>query len=331
MIGIHEKALSDEETLAATRTMHAVRAHTRGGPEVLVYEEAPLPLLVPGEALVRVRAVGITPSELGWNIWERPDGTSRLPVIPGHEVAGVVAAVAPDVTAVTVGAAVFGLVGFDRPGAAAEYVAVPAAALAPKPHSLAFAQAAATPLSALTAWQALVKHGHVRAEQRVLIHGAAGGVGTFAVQIARHLGAYVIGTASARDAAFLHQLGCDKVIDYTAEYFEEVVRDVDLVLDTVGGDTTVRSRDVLRPGGTLVTLAAPLPPGWSAGCDVHGLFFVVEPNREQLMHLARLIDHGFVAPIVEAVMPLSDARGAYERGLRHHPRGKIVLRVGGED
>lgn len=330
MSGIHETTLDDEEALVGIHTMHAVRAHERGGPEVLVYERVPLPLLESGEVLVQVRAVGITPSELTWNIWERPDGTSRLPVAPGHEVAGVVVAVAPDVFDVTAGIAVFGLVAFDCPGAAAEYAVVRATDLAPMPRSLSFAQAAATPLSALTAWQALVEHGHVRAEQRVLIHGAAGGVGTFAVQIARHLGAYVIGTASARDAAFLHRLGCEKVIDYTAQYFEDAVRDVDLVLDTVGGDTTMRSRDVLRPGGMLVTIAAPLPPGWSAGRDVRGLFFVVQPNREQLMHLTRLIDQGIITPVVEAVVPLSDARGAYERGLHHHPRGKLVLHVGAE-
>ena len=313
---------------ASTQTMHAVRAHTRGGPERLVYEEAPLPTLLPGDALVRVRAVGISPGEFNWNVWEAADGTSRLPITPGHEVAGAVAAVTPGVDAVAVGDAVFALTAFARAGAAAEYVAVRAADLAPKPATLTFAQAAATPLSALTAWQALITHGELRAGQRVLIHGAAGGVGTFAVQIARSRSAHIIGTASGRDEAFLRALGCDEVIDYRATRFEEVADDVDVVFDTVGGDTTERSWGVLRPGGVLVTIAAPLPLARIAGGGPRGIFFVVEPDRAQLLELARLIDAGAITPIVEAVMPLPEARHAYERGLQEHPRGKLVLSVG---
>lgn len=313
---------------APTRTMRGVWAHTRGGPERLVYEEGPLPTLLPGDALVRVRAVGISPGEFNWNVWEAADGTSRLPIIPGHEVAGLVAAVTPGVDTVAIGDAVFALAAFDRAGAAAEYVAVRAADLAPKPETLTFAQAAATPLSALTAWQALIEHGELRAGQRVLIHGAAGGVGTFAVQIARSRAAHVIGTASGRDEAFLRALGCDEVIDYRTTRFEEVAGEVDLIFDTVGGDTTERSWGILRSSGVLVTIAAPLPPARVAGGGPRGIFFVVKPDRAQLVELARLIDAGAITPIVEAVLPLAEARRAYERGLHEHPRGKLVLSVG---
>jgi hypothetical protein len=174
-------------------TMKAIRIHRRGGPEALVYEDAPIPELQPGDALVRVHAAGISPAEFTWHIWEMPDGRSRLPFIPSHEVSGVVAAFAPDVRDVEVGGAVYGLTDSFRDGAAAQYVAVRAADLAPKPRSLDHASAAATPLSALTAWQALFDHARLTPGQRVLIHGAAGGVGSFATQLARWRGAHVMG------------------------------------------------------------------------------------------------------------------------------------------
>ncbi|MDQ2651652.1 MAG: NADP-dependent oxidoreductase, partial [Chloroflexota bacterium] len=179
--------------------MKAVRVHDRVGPETLVHEDAPMPTLAPGDALVRVHAAGISPAEFTWQIWETPDGRSRLPAIPSHEVSGVVAAVTPEVQDVAIGDTVYALADFFRDGAAAEYMAVRAADLAPKPRTLDHAQAAATPLSALTAWQALFDHAHLSRVQRVLIHGAAGGVGSFTVQLARWRGAHVIGTASARN------------------------------------------------------------------------------------------------------------------------------------
>src|ERR671911_3020354 len=189
-----------------TKTMKAIRIHCRGGPEALDYEDVPIPALHPGDVLVRVHAAGISPAEFTWQIWETPDGRSRLPLIPSHEVSGVVAAVAPDVRDVEVGDAVYGLTDFFRDGGAAEYVAVRAAELAPKPRRLDHASAAVTPLSALTAWQALFDHARLTPGQRVLIHGAAGGVGSFAVQLARWRGAHVIGTASARNGDFVRTL-----------------------------------------------------------------------------------------------------------------------------
>ena len=311
--------------------MKAIRIHRRGGPETLVYEDAPIPALTPGDALVRVHAVGISPAEFTWRIWETPDGRSRFPLIPSHEVSGVVAAVAPDVRDVEVGDAVYALTDFFRDGGAAEYVAVRAADLAPKPRSLEHASAAATPLSALTAWQALFDQGQLTPGQRVLIHGAAGGVGSFAVQLARWRGAHVIGTASAHNGDFVRKLGADEVIDRGATPFETVARDVDVVLDTVGGTVTERSWSVLRPNGLLVTIVRPPSSEWAAGHTATGVFFIVEPRRAQLNELSRLIDAGTVRPIVEAVLPLNRAREAYERGIKDHPRGKLVLTVVGDD
>ena len=307
--------------------MRAIRIHRRGGPETLIYEDVPIPALQPGDALVRVHAAGISPAEFTWRLYETPDGRSRLPKIPSHEVSGVVAAVAPDVRDVAVGDTVYGLTAFSRDGGAAEYVAVPAADLAPKPRSLDHSSAATVPLSALTAWQALFDHARLAPGQRVLIHGAAGGVGSFAVQLARWRGAHVIGTASARNCDFVRKLGVDDVVDHGATPFETVVCDVDVVLDTVGGTVTERSWSVLRRNGLLVTIVRPRSPEWAAGRAAAGVFFIVEPRRAQLNELSRLIDAGTIRPIVEAVLPLNRAREAYERGIRDHPRGKLVLTV----
>ena len=308
--------------------MKAVRLHSRGGPEQLVYEDAPLPDPAAGEVRVRVFAAGITPTELTWNAtYQTPDGRDRLPSIPGHDVSGVVEALGRGVTGVSPGDAVYGLIGFPRDGSAAEFVAVPAAHLAPKPGTLDHVRAAAVPLSALTAWQALFDHAGLAAGQKVLIHGAAGGVGSFAVQLARWRGAQVSGTTSADDADFLRALGVETVIDYRAARFEDLLRVVDVVLDTVGGETLERSWRVLRPGGTLVSTAARPSPEQARIADARGVFFIVEPSRPQLVELARLIDEGRVRPVLEAVFPLAQARAAFERGLSGHHRGKIVLQV----
>jgi NADPH:quinone reductase-like Zn-dependent oxidoreductase len=308
--------------------MKAVRLHSRGGPEQLVYEDAPLPDPAAGEVRVRVFAAGITPTELTWDAtYQTPDGRDRLPSIPGHDVSGVVEALGRGVTGVSPGDAVYGLIDFPRDGSAAEFVAVPAAHLAPKPGTLDHVRAAAVPLSALTAWQALFDHAGLAAGQKVLIHGAAGGVGSFAVQLARWRGAQVSGTTSADDADFLRALGVETVIDYRAARFEDLLRDVDVVLDTVGGETLERSWRVLRPGGTLVSIAARPSPEQARIADARGVFFIVEPSRPQLVELARLIDEGRVRPVLEAVFPLAQARAAFERGLSGHHRGKIVLQV----
>src|SRR5262245_22191041 len=251
--------------------MKAVRLHKEGGPEELVYEDAPKPQLGAGDALIRVHATGITPAELTWaETYRNCDGSERLPAIPGHEVSGVVESVADGVSDVSIGDEVYGLTSFCRDGAAAEYVAVHAADLAPKPATVDHAQAAAVPLSALTAWQAFFDHAQLVPGQRVLIHGAAGGVGSFAVQIARWHGAYVIGTASSEDRDFLLRLGANEVIDYRQAQFEQAVRDVDVVLDTIGGETRERSWQVLKPGGILVSLPEPIPESEAAANGQRG-------------------------------------------------------------
>ncbi len=309
--------------LQSRATMKAIRMHVRGGPEKLVYEDVPKPDPSAGEALVRVYACGVTPTELSWS------STEHLPVVPGHEISGVVEAVAPEVTEVKVGDPVYALTDFWKDGGAAEYVVVRGGDLAPKPNSLDYVRAASVPLSALTAWQALFDHGGLTKDQRVLIHGAAGGVGSFAVQLARWRGARVIATASARNIDFVRSLGAGEVVDYNAERFENKVRNADMVLDLVGGDTLERSREVLRKGGVLVTTVAPISQEKATAYDVKGIFFIVKPSRTELIEITHLIDTGRLRPSVEAVFPLERAREAFQRGLSHHVRGKFVLQVMG--
>lgn len=308
--------------------MKAVRLHREGGPEQLVYEDAPEPKLGAGDALIRVHATGITPAELTWaDTYRNCDGSERLPAIPGHEVSGVVESVADGVSDMSTGDEVYALTSFCRDGAAAEYVAVHAADLAPKPQSLDHVQAAAVPLSALTVWQAFFDHARLASGQRVLIHGAAGGVGSFAVQIAHWHGAYTVGTASAHNRDFLLGLGANEVIDYQHVNFEQTVRDIDVVLDTIGGDTRKRSWQVLKPGGILVSLPEPIPEGEAAAHGRRGVFFIVKPDREQLGNIATLIDSGAVRPVIAETIPLANARQAFERGVAGHTRGKLVLQV----
>lgn len=312
--------------------MKAIRLHGRGGTEQLFYEDAPLPTLEAGDALIRVHACAITKTELTWDpVHTAPDGTEREFVIPGHEISGVVEAVASNVSDVKVGDAVYALTDFWRDGALAEYVAARADDLATKPINLNHVQAAAVPLAALTAWQALFEHAHLSSGKRVLIHGAAGGVGTYAVQFARWSNAYVIGTAHTTDAELLHSLGASEVIGYTKMRFEDVVNNVDVVFDTVGGDTLERSWRVLSPGGVLVTIVtatsgdSPAEEGTEYG--VRGIYFVVKPSRAQLLEIASLIEAGKVRPIIGATFPLAEARQAFEQTLHGLNHGKIVLQV----
>jgi len=308
--------------------MKSIRMHNQGGPELLTYEDAPNPELQSGDALVRVVATSITKTELTWDeTYTDCEGRPRIPTIPGHEFAGIVDTLAPDAAGVRVGDAVYALSSFCRNGSAAEYIAVRAEDLAPKPRTLNFEQAAAVPLAGLTAWQALFDHAQIEKGERVLIHGAAGGVGTYAVQLASWKGAEVITTASAGNHDFLGELGASEVIDYTRERFEEKVEDVDVVLDSVGGETQERSWSVLRRGGILVSLVSPVSAEKAASLGVRGAFFIVEPNRTQLIELGHLIDAGTLRVIVGAVLPLAKAREAFERGLAGHMRGKIVLQV----
>src|SRR5262245_741141 len=300
--------------------MHAVVAHS-SDPATLTEEIVAVPAPAAGEVLVAVHATAITAGELAW-----PDAT---PFIPAHDVSGVVAGIGEQVAGLNIEDEVYGLIGFDRPGAAAEYVAVPEVQLAAKPATVDHAAAATLPLGALTAWQALVDHAAVRKGQHVLVQGGAGGVGTFTVQLAAHLGARVTATASAADAAFVATLGADTVIDYR-QRFEDQIKDVDVVVDTVGGQTLARSWEVLRPGGVLIGVADPPAAEDAEAHHARGVYFVVEPNGDQLAELARLVDNGSLKPMIGRVFPLNETAVAVVTQRDSHIRGKVVIQVNPE-
>ena len=309
--------------------MKAVRIYGRGGPDHLIYEDAPQRHPGAGEVLVRVYATGVIANELKWDVtYQTKAGSPRGLPIPGRDLSGVVEEAGPGVTTLVKGAEVYAMLDYGCDGAEAEFTIALPNELAPKPRTLDYVQAAAVPLSALTAWQALFDQAHLAAGQTVLIQGAAGGVGVFAVQLAHWAGAQIIATASAHNRDFLRELGANEVIDYTTTRFEEVVQSVDIVFDTVGGDTLAHSWQVVKPGGMLVSVVSP-PPSADAikGHDVRFAWFVVQPNREQLVQIGALIDAGRVRPIIDTVFPLAQARQAYEQGAKGHTRGKIVLRV----
>ena len=304
--------------------MKAIRLNQVGGPESLRCEDAPKPTPNDNQVLVRVHATAITPTEFAWYpTFHTPDGGPRpFPIILGHEFSGVVDAIGPACMGVQVGDPVYGLSDWFIDGSQADYCLTVPANIGPKPGTLDHTQAAAVPISALTAWQALIEHAQLSQGQRVLVHGAAGGVGSFAVQVACHKGAHVIATASAANADFVRALGADEVIDYRTTPFEAVARDVDVVLDTVGGDTRDRSWGLLRKGGRLVTIAADAERLTQP--RVRDAFFIVEPNRVQLIEFARLIDAGVIHQVVGAVFPMEHFRQAYDQKPL---RGKYVLRI----
>jgi NADPH:quinone reductase-like Zn-dependent oxidoreductase len=305
--------------MSTSDSMSAVRLHAPGGLEGIAIERVEIPRVDTGEALVRVHAAAITRDELEWPL-------ERLPAIPSYELSGEIAGLAPDVSDLAVGDAVWALTGFDRDGAAAEYVLVPASVLAPKPRTLAYLESAAVPLAGLSAWQGLFDHGRLRMDERVLIHGATGGVGHFATQLARWRGAYVIGTSSSSAAVEdALALGAHEAFDRKNVRFEEAVESVDLVFDTVGGEALARSAAVLREGGRIVSVAEEPSPTLAEKAEF--TYFVVEPSREQLVELARLVDDGTVRPAIDSVFPLAEARNAFERLMTPGKHGKIVLRV----
>jgi NADPH:quinone reductase-like Zn-dependent oxidoreductase len=304
--------------------MRAIRLHQVGESESLRCEDAPKPSPKDNQVLVRVHATAITPTEFAWYpTFHTPDGGTRpFPIILGHEFSGVVDAIGSACTGVQIGDPVYGLSDWFIDGAQADYCLTMPANIAPKPASLDHAQAAAVPISALTAWQALIDRAQLSEGQRVLIHGAAGGVGSFAVQLARHKRAHVIATVSAANTDFVTALGADEVIDYRTTPFETVVRDVNVVLDTVGGDTRNRSWEILNKGGQLVTIAADAERFTQQ--RVRDAFFIVEPNRGQLIEIAHLIDTGIIRPVVGAVFSMENFRQAYDQKPVY---GKHVLRI----
>lgn len=304
-------------------SMRALRASHRGGPEVLTVEAAPLPELVAGEVLVAVHAAAITFDELTWD-----ETWTRTPAIPSHEVSGVIAEISPEVTDFQVGDEVYGLIDFDRYGAAAEFVAVPAADLAAKPSTVSHPVAAALPLAGLTALQALVDHAAVRAGEAVLVLGGSGGVGAFTVQLAAQLGAEVTATVRSDSGDLVRGFGAGRVIDTRTADFDAAGLEYDVVVDTVGGQTVDRAFAVLRRGGRLVTLSAPPPAGKADECGVTATFFIVTPNRGQLIELAELVDGGRLHVQIARTFPLERGREAFESGrLPGRRPGKTVIVV----
>ena len=316
-------------------TMRAVTQSAFGGPEVLRVTEAPRPVPLPTEVLVRVVSAGVNPVDVKTREGHGMAGVLGEPLfVLGWDVSGVVEEIGFGVHTLEVGDEVYGMPWFPRAaGGHAEYVTAPARQFARKPASLDHDEAAAVPLAALTAWQVLVDTADVRPGQRVLVHAAAGGVGHFAVQIAKHLGAHVIATASAGRHAWLRELGADEVVDYTATRFEKELRDIDLVVDLVGDEidtTSTRSLAVLRPGGLLVAVPSGVSEdlaGKAAAAGVRARPFLVEPDGTALAALAGLIDAGAIKVEVAAVLPLEQAAEAHRRQASGRTRGKIVLRV----
>jgi NADPH:quinone reductase-like Zn-dependent oxidoreductase len=308
--------------------MRALILHERAGPEGLVEEETPIPPIGIGDALVRVHAASFTPTELEWpSTWVNREGKDRTPVIPGHEVSGVVTELGYGTTGVAVGDAVYGLTDWYRDGTAAEYVAVEARNLAPMPASLNHVESAAVPLAALTAWQGLFDHGHLGAGQTALIHGAGGGVGTFAVQLARAADASVVATGRAWAREPATELGADRFVDIDRERFEDATGEVDLVFDLVGGEVLERSWSVIKPNGVVVSVVEQPPSRADRPPGSRSVFFVVEANRPELVELGRKIDAGDLRPIVGEVLPLARGRDAFEAKRNHGIRGKIVLQI----
>ncbi|ARZ67566.1 NADPH:quinone reductase [Streptomyces albireticuli] len=310
--------------------MLAVRQETAGGPEVLELVETDRPEPNVGEVLVRVRAAGVNPVD--WKTRARGFYyTGQTPPFGlGYDVSGTVEAVGDGVTVHAVGDEVYGMPRFPHPaGAYAQYVTAPARHFAPRPRGLDHVRAAALPLAALTAWQALVDTAGVGEGQRVLVHAAAGGVGHLAVQIAKARGAYVIGTASTAKHDFLRGLGADELIDYRERDFAEAVRDVDVVLEAIGGDYPARSLRTLRPGGTLVSLLPLAEPVLTEARErgLRAARIMVEPDLGGLRGIAELVESGRLRTEVAAVLPLAEAAEAHRMGETGRTTGKIVLSV----
>jgi NADPH:quinone reductase-like Zn-dependent oxidoreductase len=305
--------------------MKAVQVLEYGGP--LVIDDVPTPAIARDEILVRIKSTTVNHVDR-----VKASGTVRqilpidLPWIPGHEFSGIVEEIGSDVAGYAAGDAVFGGNGIG--GAYAEYLAVKPAVIARKPSTLSFEEAASVPVAAQTAWQGLFTHGHLDKGQKILIHGAAGAVGGYAVQLASHAGATVIATASGGDQAYLKAIGASQVIDYRNAQFEKVLREkVDVVFDLVGGDTQQRSFLALKEGGHLVSATQPVSPEESAKHRVSGEMMRLAPSADVLGRIARLLEEGTIRPDVASVYALKDAAQAWKDIAGPRAHGKIVLRV----
>jgi NADPH:quinone reductase-like Zn-dependent oxidoreductase len=313
---------------SAPTSMKAWRVHKFGPPEAMILETVPRPDPGPREVLVEVHAAGVGP----WDGWIRAGKSALpqpLPLTLGSDLSGTVAAVGPGISDMAVGDQVFGVTNTQFLGAYAEYAVASAGMLAKKPSSLSYAEAASVPVVAVTAWQGLFDHARLEAGQTVVIHGAAGNVGAYAVQLANRARLRSIATAGTQDMDYVRSLGADKVIDYHTQRFEDDVRDADAVLDLVGGETQLRSFQVLRQGGKLISAVSQPDQDRAKHQGVTAAFFLVEVTTERLRRIAELIDRGELKIHVGAVLPFTGARDAHMmlEGRRLPPKGKIILNV----
>ncbi len=309
--------------------MKAIVFHEYGGPQVLKYEDAPRPKPKENEALVRVIAAGVNPVDalIRTGKYAKFFGTT-LPLIPGYDIAGIVEKTGAKITKLKAGDSIYAYVLWG--GGYAEYAVATEGEATAKPKSLNYIEAAAVPLVALTAWQALIDTAKLSAGQTVLIHGGSGGVGSMAIQIAKARGAKVIATASTSNQELLKQLGADVAIDYTKTKFEDVAKDVDVVLDSVGKDTLARSYGVVRKGGIIATLVAEPDQAELDKHGIRGAAISVKPNASELAEITKLIEEKKIKPVVSQVLPLTEAVKAQEQAATHHTRGKIVLKIADE-
>lgn len=279
------------------------------------------------DVLIRVYAAGVTTTELGWYpTTHQKSGETRSNAIPGHEFSGIVAAIGAGVKDLSIGQDVYGMNDWFANGATAEFCITQPSSIAPKPVSLSYEEAATVPIGALTAWQGLFDHGKLQPNERVLVQGAAGGVGIFAVQLARRHGAYVVATTSTPNVDLIKQLGANEVIDYTKAHFQDVVQSVDVIFDTVGGQTRDLSWPVLKPAGRMITIAADGES--STDPRIKENYFIVEPNQKQLIEIAKLIDAGYMRTFVNAVVPLEDSAKAYAKSIPQKlGYGKVVITI----
>ena len=311
--------------------MKAIVIHEYGGLEVLKYEEMPRPEPKDDEILVRVIAAGVNPVDglIRSGKWAKFFNIT-LPLVPGYDIAGVVEKTGGKIDKFKKGDAVYAYISLKKAGGYAEYALVTEKEAAPKPKSAGFVEAAAVPVVALTAWQALVDTAKLGPGQSVLVHGGSGGVGSFAIQFAKLRGAKVFATASTRNQDLLKQLGADVAIDYTKQKFEDVAKDVDVVLESVGKETLARSYAVVKKGGILVSLIGPPDQAELDKHGIRGAALGVEPDSAELAEIGKLIDEKKIKVIVSQTFPLADAAKAQEQADTGHTRGKIVLKVADE-
>lgn len=295
-----------------------------GGPETLALEELPKPKAEKNHVSIKVIAAGVNPFD--WKVREGYFPDLSLPLIPGGEVSGIIEEVGEGVNQFKVGDKVFAILELGE-GGYAEYCTADVSRVAPMPKTLNFIQAAAVPLTALTAWQVLFDVANLQPGQKILIHAAAGGVGTFAVQYAKWKGAYVIATASENNRQFLESLGIDEFIEYHNQNFEEILSDIDVVFDTVGGDAQKKSFKVLKKGGQLISIVQPPDQEEAQKCDVKAQMWIMKQSGDQLKQIGELIDQGKIKTFVDKIFPLKQANKAQEQSQTGHTRGKIVLEV----